>query len=364
MGLAHSATVPLNLFTSNRLKGSLQGWKRGQGYRWHQFKMRHVHWTVTSKTIGGGFVANGNWRAVTHFARNFLGSPSDLVIKRGWHGRLTLEMLRQQAARYGLVVSANAVFPPTLRSIAVSWPELLGVEADVSKGLDACRHALGSSALRDMRRIRSERYFMKVQPAGPVFDEFYHRYYSPSMRKRHGGDAYLYSLKEERAKLGPNDVFVEVHATEGCLAKVVVCEEEDGIRLSRLGWLDGRDDVYRRTVLSALYWYSLCHATVEGHPRLNYGAVTPYLEDGLFVYKEKWLGRLSWSKSFHDAWRVVADPSHPITRQFFDHKSLLIKNEVTRRFDVISNRAREEVASAQVESDHLGEWLSPHQVWR
>lgn len=326
--------------------------------------MRHVHWTATSKSMGGGFVANGNWRAVTHFARHFLGSPSDLVIKRGWHGRLTLKTLRDQAARYGLVASADAVFPAELRPGAVSWPRLVGIEADLSGGLEGCRRGLNSSALGDMRRLQREGYFMQVRAARPTFDDFYHRYYLPSMRNRHGADAYLHELESERAKLGPNDVFVEVHAAEGCLAKVIVTEEEDGIRLSRLGWLGGSEDIYRKSVLGALYWFSLTYATEQGHPKLNFGSVTPYLEDGLFIYKEKWLGRLSWRKSFHDEWQVLADPDHVVTRRFFDGNSLLIKNEATRRFDVISNRNREDVTSARVESAHLGEWLSPHQVWR
>lgn len=363
-GVAHSTTVPLNLFTSNRLKGSLQGWKNGQGYRWHQFKTRHGHWTVTSTKMGGGFVANGSWRAVTHFARYFLGSPPDLVIKRAWHGRITLKTLRQQAARYGMVVSVDAAFPPALRSIAVSWPWMVALEADLSGGLEACRRGLNGFALADMRRIRREGYVMKVQPAGPAFDEFYHRYHFPSMRNRHGGDAYFCDLKREGIELGPNDVFVEVHGAEGCLAKVLVRKDEKGVRMSRLGWLDGRDDIYRKSVHGALYWHTISYEIEAGEVALNLGWVPPYLEDGLFTYKEKWLGRLSWQKSVHYNWRVVADPLHPTTQQFFDRTSLLVKSDATRRFDVISNRVREEVDSAQVENERLGEWLAPHQVWR
>ena len=287
-----------------------------------------------------------------------------MVITRSWHGRLTLKRLHEQARRYGLVASADAVFPPELRPFTVSWPRLVGMEADLSGGLEGCRRALNNSAMGDMRRLRREGFTMQVGAAHPIFDDFYHRYYLPSMRKRHGNDAYLHELESERAKLSPNDVILEVHSVEGCVARVVIAEEDDGIRLSRLGWLDGREDIYRKSVLGALYWFSLTYATAQGYPRLNFGSVTPYLEDGLFIYKEKWLGRLSWRKSFHDEWQVMADPDHVVTRRFFDRNSLVIKNGATQRFDVISNRNRDDVFSASVESPYLGEWHQPHQVWR
>lgn len=133
--------------------------------------------------------------------------------------------------------------------------------------------------------------------------------------------------------------------------------------MGRMGWLDGRRDIYRRNVLGALYWFSLNHAIARGHARLNLGLVPSYLEDGLFAYKEKWLGQLDLQANRQKSWRVLADPTHPLCRRFFARRSLLSKNPVTHRFDVVSNRHFDEVSSARKQAERLGRWLAPEQVW-
>ncbi|MCB1104228.1 MAG: hypothetical protein H7A44_06220 [Opitutaceae bacterium] len=243
--------------TSNRWLGALQGYKRRLGYCWHRFKMQHTHWIVTSESAGGGFVAYGSWRAVTHFSRNFLGAPDDLRIKRRWHGQVPAETIRQQARRFGLVTMASTQLPKALRGTAVMWPSLVRLEAKIAKTAEARWQMLGGLAKADLRRIKREQYTMAVLPAVPAFEEFYGRFYLPSMRKRHGEDAYLHGFNAEFNKLGPSDVILEVRAPNACVGKVVICEEGDGVRMSRLGWLDGRDDIYQKSVLGALYWFSM-----------------------------------------------------------------------------------------------------------
>jgi len=330
------------------ITAKLRQFKRVIGYRWYRFKMRHTHWCVTRSDGTGGFCVYGDTHAVTHFARNYLGNMDDIVVRRGWHRSDFTSHMRKMAGKYGLAVASGQSVPAQVEAEALNWPWLVPITISLPATVAEYRKKLGRSAQSDLRRINKQGFHLKITRAEARLKEFFHRYYLPSMLKKHGADAYLFTEKELMEMLGDGAFLVEVWREDEWVSGVLCKHDGFEMRMMRAGWRDADESIYRQGALSSMYWLTITWCIEQGLKRVNLGGVPPYLEDGLLAYKSKWGLSLNYELCGFNSWRVWVDPKHAACRAFFATHSVVVKNETAQRFEVVSGRAREAVPCAEI----------------
>lgn len=338
---------------------ALLSWKHRLGYAWHQFVKRHTYWLVVRPDRTAGFVSFGDRRAVTHFARYYLGVGDEAVIRRRWYvGKLSTARMRALAGRYGLAVAADQLAPTPVRAETLPWPSLVELVIDLPTMVEEYRGSLPWSSKSDLNRIRQHGLSRKVSRDKDRLMEFYHRYFLPSMTGRHAANAYVLSVEDFMQFFsGERDCELIEAWCDGVWVGGIVCEtDEVGVRSRRVGWLDGDATHYRKGVAGALHWFAIVRAIERRKQRFIFGGVAPYLEDGLFHAKTKWRAHLSCELSNYAVWRVMIDRSHRDCQSFFERYSLLMKHEPTNQFCVLSGRTQDEVKQATSQASQLHEW--------
>jgi hypothetical protein len=334
-------------------------WKRDLGYAWHQFCLRHSYWIVLSADRQRGFVSHGSESAVSHFIRYYLDGDRGVKVRRKWRwSGPTKAVLDRDAKRFGLAVTTDAMLGNLDMQGLIEWPRMVEVVLELPATMEEYRRLLSTSAKSDIRRLQRDEITMRVSRDWADWEDFYHEFYVPSMRGRHGEDTRLYPLSNFREihACGTGNELVEAWVG-GERAGAMVCQSVGAeLHMRRLGWRQGGRIYYHKSVLGSLYWFAACRAIEMGHRRVVFGGVHPYLESGWFFFKLKWGGRLSMAYSNFDAWRVAIDPVHRDSQAFFEKYSLLIKNTQTQKFDVLSAREPREVYQAQKLAGQLGEW--------
>jgi hypothetical protein len=129
--------------------------------------------------------------------------------------------------------------------------------------------------------------------------------------------------------------------------------------LYKLGWLNGDQQLLKRGVVSAMYWFNFQRAAALGHSRLLLGSVAPFLEDGILVHKAYWGARLSSNSRRFSEFQLLLEPSHPACRRFLQTNSA-VTTGVDRELIVFSSRKPDDV---DFSSDFLGD-IKRWYVWR
>lgn len=334
------------------------------GYRVSRWRVAHTCVVVRRVADGAGFAYFGEVRAAAHFAPRYLGGSEaggwrcERVGVWPWVGRARLA--RGLARRYGLVVFERTPPPPGLKGETFLLPTMVEMTASLPATFAEFLAGLPSSAKADLRKHKRRGWTISVgrDPAGVA--DFHRDYYVPSMRSRYGEDAYVFgSSVLEDCLTRKGGEFIGVHEGDRLIAGLFCRPEERGssLRFAQLAWLGGDEALYRSGVIGQLYVAAIERAFFHGARKVNFGPVSPYLEDGLMAYKTKWGGRLRAETSFHEDRAVLLDPRVGVCREFLDTHSLLLKAPGGERFAAFMGGKVVAERMAEIQADALdGRW--------
>lgn len=295
---------------------------------------------------------------MVHFKRQYLGEESLVTIRRGWQYRDRSRHQKKMLQRYGVVISGRDLPDSSGGGISIEWPFFVEMTVKLSPDWDTYCQEMTSSAKRDLRRYRNSDLRFEVGDYRKNLAEFYHHYYCPSMISMHGEDAIVHSLKKIEGYFEDGGEYVEVWRGADRLGGYIGRFKENCYHINVLGWKDGAFELRRTGIVSALYIDALKRATQRGMRYFQMGGVPPYLENGLFVYKSKWNGRLDFERSKVPAFRAEIDPSHAEVKRFFSKKSLIVKDLKKQNLCVISERNPGEVYLRSEVEKSIGSWRS------
>ena len=144
-------------------------------------------------------------------------------------------------------------------------------------------HCWNRSANANIAKVKRGRFEFDVLDGDRWVTEFHRHMYRPSMRSRHGAEAYVDS-RQRTAQLArtAGSELLRVLQDGKWVAGSINRSTPDGYRLAKIGWLEGEEGLLKSGVVSAVYWFSFQRAAVLGYRRILFGQVAPYLEDGLF----------------------------------------------------------------------------------
>jgi hypothetical protein len=321
---------------------------------------RRAHLVVVSPGGHEGFALFGGFRARHRFASLYLPGSIRPRTRISVHGPVTAERCRQLVQRHGLVVFCGDTAPQNLAGELLTLPLAVDMEMTTPPVLTGRGATWSRAAKANISRVRRGRFEWDVTTDQKVVADFHRRMYHPSMRWRHGAEAYIESrpalLRRTRLeglellRIFQGGRWIAATLNESC---------ERGYRLTRIGWLDGDQRWLESGIVAASYWFSFQRASALGKTRLLLGGVEPHLEDGSLLYKGHWGARLSEEQRDLGAFRLLLEPSHPSCRRFLHSRSLITRGSGGELI-VFSARTPEATVVAPAVLSGLKRWY----VWR
>lgn len=285
---------------------------------------RHSHLVVETPSGSAGFALFGGWQSRHLFARVYLGDTESSLIRVALHRTATSALCERLVDRYGLVVFCGESVPPALRSQVLTMPAWIEMERPTPRLFHEPGEDWSSSAKRDIRKIRQQRFEYEVLTGDDWLREFYDRMFLPTMKKRHRAEAHVTSRTQLMAMSRAEGAeFLRVLQDGIWVAGSLSQSTPAGYRFLRLGWLGGEADLLHKGVVGAMYWFGLRRAAALGHAHVLFGGGHPFLEDGVLAYKSKWGAAFSADIRAAGEFHLLLEPSHPVCRRFLEDHSLI-----------------------------------------
>lgn len=341
------------------LQVPLRRFRAQGGLWWFRQKELNRHHFITPREGSGAFAVFGSLERLSFFTRHYLDEvPADnLKISSTWNPLRLATRTRRLARELGLVVFTGEAAPRSLDEELLTLDLFVPLIIPLSGSLENDARQLGSLAKANLRKIRARGYRSEISTDADWAQEFYERYHRPSIQGRHGDDGFV-SLPGRIIHLFKTGNFewLRVFDGETCIAACIGERKPDAYHLHRTGWLDGSPALQAAGASAALYWFGIRRAIGLGLPAFNLGGVMPDLENGLFVHKAAWGGRLDASAHVYVNRRLLLDPAHPHAHRFLSAHSLLIRDKA-RRFFVISPRLPAEVPACAQQAPGISAWF-------
>jgi len=339
---------------------SLQTIRARAGLWLFQWKERHQWHVITPReNTPAGFAVAGTTKRVAFFTRHYLdeNSTSRIKIASSWSFWRCEQNARRLAHQFGLVVFSTKIVPPSLRSDLLPLDLFIPLVIPLTGSIEAYTRSLGSLAKANLRKVRSRGYRVEISNDASWAREFYERYHRPSIQGRHGDDGFLSSPEDIAGLLHYNTFeWLRVFDGEVCISACIGERRNNEYYLHRTGWRDGSPALQAAGAGAALYWFGVQRALELGLSAFNQGGVMPCLENGLFIHKTAWGGRLPSGEHPYNTRFLLLDPAHPDARRFLSAHSLLIR-DTDQRFIVISSHLPAEVPAYGAHAPHIAAWF-------
>ncbi len=136
-------------------------------------------------------------------------------------------------------------------------------------------------------RIRKAKFEYEISHDHEMLGYFYNHLYVPFIEERHGESAEVVSWPTFLARYGSMELLI-VRRNGQIVAGIVNNHIDSCYWLHVLAALPNDISLLRMEVISALYWFSFVEAHRRGCHTVDLGAVRPFLNNGLLIYKRKW----------------------------------------------------------------------------
>ena len=344
---------PLSLLRQLRSHGGLWLFRWKERHRWHFISPR--------EGPSRGFATFGTRSRIAFFNRHYLGETHtdgvNITTARNWNPLNIAQRARRLACKRGLVIFTRNTAPRSLREDLLKLDFFIPLIIPLTGSINDYARDLGSLAKANLRKIRSRGYRAEISTDASWAQEFYERYHRPSMQGRHGDDGSLFSPSDSAA-LFKDDRFEWLRVFDGddCISACIGERQANAYHFQRTGWRDGSPALQSAGASAALYWFGVQRAIELGLPAFNQGGVMPCLENGLFIHKTAWGGRLLRTNYEYRSRFLLLDPAHTDARRFISEHSLVIRDP-DERFFVISSHLPVEVPTYAAQAPYITAWF-------
>jgi hypothetical protein len=324
-----------------RFAGQATIWLRAAQSSLDCQRSRRSHVLLETSDGREGFALFGGFRARHRFRALYLPTSGHTRTRLIVHQPVTADYCRRLVERCGLVIFCGDSAPPDLAFDLLSMPASVDMEMPTPTAFEGPGAPWNRSAKANIARVKRGQFGFDVVQGAASVTEFHRRMFRPTMRSRHGGEAYVDGRRTlagyARAE---GSELVRVFQANQWVAGIMSQSAPGGYRLMKLGWLNGDEGLLKSGVVSALYWFSFQRAAALGHRRILLGSVEPHLENGVLLYKSHWGGRLSSDSRHFGEFRLLLEPSHPACLRFLQAHSTLTRG-TDRDFIVFSGHTPE-----------------------
>jgi Acetyltransferase (GNAT) domain len=321
---------------------------------------RRSHILMETSDGREGFAMFGGFRARHRFGALYFATSEDTRTRLVIHQPVTADYCRHLVQRLGLVVFCGDSAPHDLASELLSIPLSVDMELPIPTVLEGAGAPWNRSAKANIAKVKRGGFGFDVVNGDGWVTEFHRRMFRPSMRSRHGAEAYVDSRRAlARLARAAGSELLRVFQDGRWVAGTIGQSTPGGYRLLKLGWLNGDEGLLKSGVVSALYWFHIQRAAALGHCRILLGSVAPHLEDGVLLYKSHWGARLSVNPRDFGEFRLLLEPSHPACLRFLQAHSTVTMG-TDRHLIVFSGRTPDAVDISPRVLSHVKRWYT----WR
>lgn len=179
----------------------------------------------------------------------------------------------------------------------------------------------------EFRLIRKYGYEYEISDHQEDFEKFYHTMYVPTIKKRKGDLASPMSVREAYQYFRHSSLLHLIKRDGQYVAGGLSYVQGNLVKCRLIGALNGDERLIHEGALAG-YYYAVVHwANQEGHKSVVFGDCVPRLENGVFQYKRKWGGVVTYSDKVHKQVWIKVQRDTPPVRQFFKDNPFIIIDE-------------------------------------
>jgi hypothetical protein len=227
-----------------------------------------------------------------------------------------------------VVVSTKRLIGTLSRCNAVVLPFLVTMTLNVRGSWEDVRARLHKSVRKnELRLIRKYNYEYEISTRDEDFELFYYRMYVPTVEMRKGELASPMSIREAYQYFRYGSLLQMIKRNGQYVAGGLSYVQGGLVKFRLMGMLNADEKLFHEGALAACYYAIVDWANQRGHQGVVFGECVPRLKNGVFQYKRKWGGMVTYSDKVHKQIWVKIQRDTPAIRHFFKENPLIISDE-------------------------------------
>jgi hypothetical protein len=242
--------------------------------------------TLIEDNGGRKILLAGRGKTSLFFRNQILGG----ALRESTSGKLpfwripSLDMPEDQS----LVVEADRTFSKFMRRRSfVAIPEWVLFTMDISRPFPEIITNWKKIEGENLRKIRKNNYSCEMTDDPRRVEHFHRTMFLPYIIPRFGKTAQIASVAYMKNLIRKGTLLI-VKKGEEKVSGLLISTTGKNPLLAFMGVKDGREDLVRDGVISALYYFSILWAKEAGYKTMDFGHARPLLNDGLLRYKKRW----------------------------------------------------------------------------
>jgi hypothetical protein len=186
-----------------------------------RLRQKHTYRTIQDSSGKASFSVIGNPGSCHPYKRLYLGNSGKPEMRQHIY-KGGCEVARDLIQHQGLVVLSDIDLPADLTPYTLKVPNFVELIVDLPVTLEDYYSTLHHSARDDIRRIRKASFSYEISRDVTWTNEFFHRFYRPSMQGQHGDEAYIMAEPEVVALVGEQQAeFIKLYSQGTCIAAIL-----------------------------------------------------------------------------------------------------------------------------------------------
>jgi hypothetical protein len=166
-------------------------------------------------------------------------------------------------------------------------PEWVNFTLQVPDSLEVYTHAANKSLKNDIRKAKKYKYSFEITNDPEKLSLFYHRMYTPFIRKRHSFVPHIadFSLMKRIFTTG---ALIFMKERDEYVGGHFLILRDNTLWAKWLGIKDGSEEYLRRGVSGATNYFIIKWAIENKYEMIDFGLCRAFYNDGVFRFKKKW----------------------------------------------------------------------------
>lgn len=202
------------------------------------------------------------WRGKKHFSKR---DPDIFIAKSDW-------FYRKYYQRKGCMV----------------FPEYISFHLDTTKDLEEIFKNVSSDIAKDIEKAKKTNYSYQVVSDPASFKLFYFQMYLPYMKWKHKDSERIASYATIRHIMGQGAELLMIKHDSNYIFGGIFLKDNDEIKTHYAGLMNGKFSHLHNGVMALSYYFLIKIAKKYNCNRIDFGTAPPFLDDGLYAYKNKW----------------------------------------------------------------------------
>jgi hypothetical protein len=168
------------------------------------------------------------------------------------------------------------------------FPEYVSFHLDTTKDIKEILNNVSSDIIKDIEKAKKTKYSYQVHNNPKSFKLFYFQMYLPYMRWKHKDSKRIASYATVRHIMAQGAELLMIKHGSNYIFGGMFLKEKNEIKTHYAGLMNGKFNHLHNGVMALSYYYLIKIAKEYKCNSIDFGSAPPFLDDGLYAYKNKW----------------------------------------------------------------------------